>query len=142
MQPELIKQAFDAVIAVACDAVDIANEACLAARQAASAQSPMIKVATERCVKVAHIVANTGVVDASPDDLAHIFSEGDPGRLMDVLEKLASRAMFPMFIEDSGCLVDKPTSDDSLADDAGGSSNARWRKAFAETKRELAAGKR
>ena len=140
MEAAHVKLAFEALLSVANDAVELAEHACASAD--APAQRSMVKVAADRCIKVAHAVVGTGVIDESPESLAQAFSDGDPHRLIDVLEKLASRAMYPVFIEDAGDLVDKPASEASLANDAGDSPGARWRRAHAETKRELAAGKR
>lgn len=109
------RAAFDEFLGVIDDAIGIADDAVKAAEAARPASSTiLVKVAARSaCRSAASELIKTGAFkDYNQDELAKFLEQADNADLVPILEKLASRAVFPLSADfgDDGDLVDKPTN--------------------------------
>ena len=118
-------RAIPEILAFADDSMALAKEAleALAQEQRKSAATPapvkaepitLTKVASaDRINQVAKAVADSGIIPGSRQKIAKILEQSDPVGLLDMVEKLATTAVFPVFSldEDLGPMVlsAKPT---------------------------------
>lgn len=136
--------AMDDAIALAQDAVKTAQDAEKAAQEARQSRPQegvvLVKVAKARYESVAETLHRTGAFrEFTRAGLAKTLESAGPAGLLDVMEKLASRAVFPLdaSVVLGGDLVEK--SADSRTDSLEPTSKtAVWRKALDEAERECA----
>jgi len=134
----------DDSIALAEDAVAEAAAVKSAPAAAAAAPAPepitLVKVAKARAGEVATSLIKSGAFpDKTVDDLADILEKGGATAHLELLEKLASRAVFPLDLEGDlvGDLVEKPAS--SRADGSAPQTKTElWSQAMAEAEAECA----
>jgi hypothetical protein len=132
----------DNLLSIVDDAVSIAKEAVAIAEQPANAPAAAVtltKVARSRYSEVADALLKSGMFSGhTHDSLVKTLEEsGEPGQL-NLLEKLASSAVFPIasFNELSGDLVEKAGKNDSRYEGLN-PKQALWRRAMDEAEEEL-----
>lgn len=109
-------KAFTEMLSVLDDAIDLAETAVKSAELAQRRPEPvtLVKVASVRCAAVAKELMKTGAFqDNTGKDLAKSLEQAGPAELLEFLEKLASRAVFPLYVDlfgKDGDLVDKPAT--------------------------------
>lgn len=109
-------QAFTNLLGVIDDAIDLAALAVKSAQEAgqrSAAPVTLVKVAAARCDAVAEELVKTGAFrDYTQRDLAKSLESASNAGLLELLEKLASRAVFPLDVDlgAEGDLVDKPST--------------------------------
>jgi len=109
---------FHQLMPVIDEAIDIASSAVKSAEHARSQPAPepvrLVKVAHARCEAVAHALSKSGSFNEySTQSLTNTLKQGDQNTLLDLMEKLASRAVFPLdtdLLVADGSLVEKQAS--------------------------------
>lgn len=138
------KTAFDGILSILDDALALATEATelseSVSKQAVAAPEPIVltKVAKVRVDAVARAVHGTGAFRGKTvADIANTLETSGPAGHLDLLEKLATRAVFPLQLDDEldGDLVEKPAN--SRAYQGLPPKTAMWRKAMDEAEDEL-----
>ena len=136
------QQVFDSFLAILDDALALAKEAtdlsATAARQPAPEPIVLTKVARAKVESVARAVHGTGAFRGrSVADIAHTLETAGPAGHIELLEKLAASAVFPLHLDDEldGDLVEK--SANSRAYQGLPPKTAMWRKAMDEAEDEL-----
>lgn len=130
--------ALDDAIGLADDAVKSAE----AAQKATPKESgiTLVKVAAARCEELAGVLMKTGAFrEYTRRDLAKAIETAGPQGLVEMMEKLASRAVFPLDAEEAlfGDLVEK-SADSWTPGIEPNSPTAVWRKALDEAEVECA----
>jgi hypothetical protein len=136
--------AFDNLLSILDDALALAKEATdlseVAHRQPASAPEPitLTKVARAKAESVARVVHGTGAFRGQTvADIANTLETAGPAGHLEILEKLASMAVFPLHLDDElgGNLVEKSAADRAYPNLP--PKTALWRKAMDEAEEEL-----
>lgn len=139
--------AFNELVGVVDEAIDLAARAVETAESAIakSAATPakpaapvvLVKVASDRFRKTAKALIQTGTFEAyTPEGLAKTLESAGPADFLDIMEKLASRAVFPLDVKmtPEGDLVEKSaTTLSSSGPKAGESKTDRWVRACEES---------
>lgn len=130
--------AFDSFLSLVDDALALAKSAVENAEQANAPQVTLTKVAHDKCVSAAKALHRTGAFrQFKADDLARSLSSAGETGLIEMMEKLASSAVFPIADNDvrDGDLVEKSGS--NRAYEGLPSRTAAWQQAFDEAEEEL-----
>ena len=95
-------KAYDGLLGVIDDSIGLAEDAIKEAEARAVAPIPepkvtLVKVASGRARQAAAIIIKSGAfTDQSEESLAQVIAQADPVDLVTMLEKLASKAIFPL----------------------------------------------
>lgn len=142
MPDVLAKTAFDNMLALIQDAISVADDALAITGARAHTPEPAVtltKVASHTASRVASALVRTGAFpEWKTADLAARLQSASPSDCVELLEKLASRAMFPLVVSDDlrGDLVDKPANQSTVYDKLP-PHQAIWQRARDEAVREL-----
>lgn len=135
----ITKEAYDSFMEIIDDALSISKEALeIASTPAVAAPGVVLtKVASEVYDRAAKAVHKTGVYGKSTvQDIASILRHGGERTHLEVLEKLAASAMFPVEINFGGELVEK-TATKSGTKPAASDKLSVWQQAWDEAGEEL-----
>jgi hypothetical protein len=139
--------AFSELLSVVDDAVQLADDAVKAAQAAQQPVRPvveqvtLVKVAKNKCHELAEVLHKTGAFrEFSRDQLAKAIEAAGPLDLVEMMEKLASRAVFPIDADEvlGGDLVEKSAASRTYNGLAPDTPTAIWRKALDEAELECA----
>tara|TARA_R110002110_G_scaffold49550_5_gene147128 strand:- start:2073 stop:2498 length:426 start_codon:yes stop_codon:yes gene_type:complete len=136
--------AYAAILEVVDDAVDLAEDAVKSAETARKRTTPepvkLVKVAAARCKDVAASLVKSGAFPGKTvGTLTKTLEEGGAATHLELLEKLASRAVFPLDLPGDldGTLVEK-SSTDRMVSDRPLTNTELWAQAWAEAEAENA----
>jgi len=147
VRSDLTKTAYDALLEMCDEAIDLAETAITKASYAedslvvkvAAPQITLTKVASARYLNVAVALKKTGSFpDKTEEYLAKHLKDGGELALLEIMEKLASRAVFDAGseIDLGGSLVEKSATSRDHSQLSG--STAMWRRALDEADAEIA----
>ena len=108
------KEAYGQMLGVIGEAIDLAEDAVKAAEDQAKAPEPsvtLVKVANDKARSAAARLMKTGAFSGDTEEtLASKIENAGPTELLELMEKLASKAVFPLnasFLAEDGELVEK-----------------------------------
>jgi hypothetical protein len=138
----ITKEAYDSFMEIIDDALNLSKEAlAIAEGSQVPVSAPAVvltKVASEIYDRTAKAVHKTGVYPGKTvADIASTLRNGGSGTHLDILEKLASSAMFPIEVNFGGELVEKSANTPSSTSSSPKSKTAVWQQAWDEAGEEL-----
>jgi hypothetical protein len=135
---------YDEMLGAVDDAIALAEDAVKVAQSMRPVQAPpitLVKVAKDRCNEVATSLIKSGSFPGQTvDDIAKTLENGGAATYLDLLEKVASRAVFPLdiFGDLGGELVEKSSSSYQRHDTSPHGKAELWARCWDEAEAECA----
>jgi hypothetical protein len=131
-------QALEELLSMVGDSLDLADQAVKAAESAAP-RVEIVKVAADKCARAATALLRTGAFkNMTSEGIAGALSTASPAELVEIMEKLASNAIFPVDpSEDMGGFLVEKTADTVRRTAEGESKTQLWRRCMDEADAEI-----